>query len=95
MNVNTVLKSGKVFGRKCTQQSESRRLYVLIRPRFKHFDNMSNFYLDKVKHCAAETAETLFVKFLQQSLERSEFYVQMSPAVCMRNVIWVLVRTFQ
>lgn len=56
---------------------------------------MSNFYLDKVKHCAAETAETLFVKFLQLSLERSEFYVQMSPAVCMRNGIWVLVRTFQ
>lgn len=25
---------------------------------------MSNFYLDKVKHCAAETAETLFVKLL-------------------------------
>lgn len=62
MNVNRVLKSGKVFGRKCTQQSESRRVYVLIRPKFKNFDNMSNFYLDKVKHCAAETAETLFAK---------------------------------
>lgn len=91
MNVNTVLKSGKVFGRKCTQQSESRRLYVLI----SILITCQIFNLDKVKHCAAETAETLFVKFLQQSLERSEFYVQMSPAVCMRNGIWVLVRTFQ